>query len=640
MPGLIVLSLLVGLWIGRQMGTPPAAELPAAGVAGEAGLRSGATADGRSAEQAGARAAGAGSLDVVGMNLEAKLTRIEDLKRSPSLSNAIETLQLIADMSERDLRQALDQMGRQGMGSIHDFMMPYYLFTAWVEKDPQSAYAYFDGEANPMQQQMYAQSLFSAWAATDPEGAIAAAEKMSDKMKRNSAMSAIAMSLAGKDPNRAFDLLSSREDTQPHNYQTVFMLWAGQDVDAAMAKIETLAPGEVRNSALAGVVNGIATRDIDRAATLAMSLEREVERERAVQMIMHTWIQQDLDRAIEFISGMEPSESKNRMIQSSVWALTRSDPERAMEFVDTHMTGQARDNALTNVISQMARENPESAARLISNLPYGRVYSNSIRNVARQWGADDPEAALEWARSLGQGEEKKWAIDSVIGAFAQNQTDTAKDYLRAMPQGEERNALAGQIARKLAQDDPRAALDWAKTHASEPALFADAYQAVIEGWAARNPRDLVEYLRVQGDSEQLEKHARTIADNWARTDVVGAARWAEGLEGEAQVNAIGRVAWEWLEHNTEEASEWIADLPRGAARDGAVSNLVNKVHRSDPEAAFVWAATIESENTRSQRTRQVIQRMKQDGDSAAARELVNDSTLDAATKESLLKILD
>ncbi|MGB0744840.1 MAG: hypothetical protein ACPGSB_09980, partial [Opitutales bacterium] len=154
------------------------------------------------------------------------------------------------------------------------------------------------------------------------------------------------------------------------------------------------------------------------------------------------------------------------------------------------------------------------------------------------------------------------------------------------------------------------------------------------------PKEVVAYLQATGGEDQVIKHARVIADNWARTDVESAAQWALGLEGEARKEAVDRVSHEWLQHNTEEASVWISELDAGPARDDAVRNLVNKVYRSDPAAAFAWATTMGNENERSSYTRRAVNELKSEGKSDQARQMIRSSSLDDSEKEKLLKRLE
>jgi len=579
------------------------------------------------------------SAELANLSLDEKLRAIDQLELTASLDNSIRTLQLIASMSESELRTMLNDLSQGGMGSMNDWMIPYYAFTSWVEKNPQNAYRFLQEEANPMQQQMYGNALFSSWASIDPDGALAAIEQISEKQKQEQAYGAVTMAIAGKDPNRAFELLASRESSNSWQYQMLFRLWAGQNLDAALQKIETMDYGQERTHALSGAIGGMAAQDMRQAAQFAVSLEREDERNQALQSVMHNWINQDMEGALQFLQTLDPGRDKNNLIQGSIWGLARNDPERALAFVQTEMSGQAQDNAISNIISQMAREEPEKAAALAATLPFGRVYSRTIQSIASQWGNEDPVAALAWASSLDESEEKERALSSVYRGLAKNQLDEAIVYLNQMDSEKGRSELAGHIAQQIANKDPKEALLWTRTLGTED-LVEKASETALATWAAQDPQDLIAYLETSGEAKLLEKHSHTIALSWARTDVNAAATWALSLSGDTRTKAIEQVSREWLQHNSEEASIWISQLEAGPARDGAVGNLVSAVYRSAPEAAFTWATTIADERDRYRSVRRVVAEMKSDGETEEAEAMVNQSNLPASEKDKLLGLLN
>ncbi|MDP4694576.1 MAG: hypothetical protein NWS00_08505, partial [Opitutales bacterium] len=143
------------------------------------------------------------SADIQALTIEQKTARIDRLKDTSSITGTIEMLTLLTTMSESELQKLLADSSKNGMGSINDFFVPYYIFQAWVDKNPESAFSFYQNESNPMQKQMFAQSLFAAWGNRDPDGALVAAQAIENKNERSQAIAAIAMSVAGKDPEAA-----------------------------------------------------------------------------------------------------------------------------------------------------------------------------------------------------------------------------------------------------------------------------------------------------------------------------------------------------------------------------------------------------------------------------------------------------
>ena len=56
--------------------------------------------------------------------------------------------------------------------------------------------------------------------------------------------------------------------------------------------------------------------------------------------------------------------------------------------------------------------------------------------------------------------------------------------------------------------------------------------------------------------------------------------------------AIAGVSSAWTASDPVAASEWIATLPEGDARNNAVYNLVGNIRGAAPSSAFDWASTV------------------------------------------------
>jgi|GEM_PF-2459971 len=144
------------------------------------------------------------------LSFDQKAARIERLKEVNTIDGTIEMLSLLTTMSEGELQHLLADASKDGMGSMSDFFVPFYIFQAWVDKNPESAFSFYQNESNPMQKRMFAQSLFAAWGSRDADGALAAAQAIEEKSERNQAIAAIAMSVAGKDPEAAYNIIMAQ----------------------------------------------------------------------------------------------------------------------------------------------------------------------------------------------------------------------------------------------------------------------------------------------------------------------------------------------------------------------------------------------------------------------------------------------
>jgi len=575
------------------------------------------------------------------MSFEEKLAEIEDLRKTSSMRDYARTLDLIASLSEAELEAVLGHLENQVQRGIQGHLIPLYVFTAWLNKNPEGAHGYLLSKGNAVLDRSQIALLYATWGLTDPDAALAAVREMEGNAMRDEAFSGLVMAIARKDPERAFDLLNSLEDQSPEQFETIFGFWAKQNPSEAMAAATAMAPGRHRTSAIGSVLQEIAAKDIEHALRLANSLDHQEARKQALTTVTGIWMKEDMEGAMGYLSQMENGALKNEIVRNSLKEIVRVNPGRAFEFVHVNMTGAARDVAYGDVIRPVAKEQPEEAARMIKELPNGRGYIISARVLGQEWRKHDPVAALEWANSLGQSPDEQAIVSGIIGSFAYQNPAEAKAYLKVMPAGEQRERLAYHIAGGMTNDSPQDALAWANSLEDEN-LRWEAKRSAIHRWIHSDPQAAADYIRSKGSDSVLGRNSlgESLGKQWAKIDAKNAAAWALSLDGKAKEEAVEGVSMEWLQQDTHEASIWINKLEPGPARDKAVVNLVRKMEYSEPDSAFAWATTISEFYERSRRTEIIIVKMQVDGQAEEARKLIKKSDLSKAEKDSLLSDLD
>src|SRR3954447_9499400 len=76
-----------------------------------------------------------------------------------------------------------------------------------------------------------------------------------------------------------------------------------------------------------------------------------------------------------------------------------------------------------------------------------------------------------------------------------------------------------------AMRDPLAALDYAKANFKPGLLQSEVYDAALEKWAARNPRDAWQWLDKNVTGPLKEQGLVALTQGWAHEDPRGAAEW-------------------------------------------------------------------------------------------------------------------
>jgi hypothetical protein len=103
-------------------------------------------------------------------------------------------------------------------------------------------------------------------------------------------------------------------------------------------------------------------------------------------------------------------------------------------------------------------------------------------------------------------------------------------------------------------------------------------------------------------------------------------------------HAVERVAGRWLRSDSLTASEWIADMPAGEARDAAAGELIRNISGSDPASALSWANSIGDDGHQTHLMGEVIERWHQT-DPNAARSALQATDLSARQREKFQDIL-
>jgi hypothetical protein len=106
----------------------------------------------------------------------------------------------------------------------------------------------------------------------------------------------------------------------------------------------------------------------------------------------------------------------------------------------------------------------------------------------------------------------------------------------------------------------------------------------------------------------------------------------------AAANGIGSLVQSHLSRDPERTSEWVKNFPAGPGKDRAAAQISTWLRRKgdDPEASFLWAATIQSPQQQESQVRDSY-RQWEALDEAAAKAALQASQLPENLKSSLAK---
>jgi hypothetical protein len=188
--------------------------------------------------------------------------------------------------------------------------------TAWVKTDLPAAAEYARAHLDGTLTSEKLVSLAANYlAANDPKAAIAYIETLPEGPVKQFAQAMAATKWAHNDPAAAAAWVSSLPaEAQGEAAVGVVAMWATQDPQAAVNWIRTL-EGAARDSAISAYSGNLARADPATALEWAQSIESPSIRTATLDALLHQWLQRDRTRATEWINRSQlPDADKIRLM--------------------------------------------------------------------------------------------------------------------------------------------------------------------------------------------------------------------------------------------------------------------------------------------------------------------------------------
>jgi hypothetical protein len=556
--------------------------------------------------------------------LESLLTQVAELPKLPSRALALELL--LTRYGELDAPAA----AAFARGLELDAAVVAPLFAAWARRDASAALRALGdlpastartvgvallevlgnddlgiirvlGAAPQIEPDRFRADAAIAKAAVDPEGAVEDALALPPS-KSQTALAGIAAAWAKSDPLGALAHVDYIDD---NDLRTAFKssalrTWAATDADAMLAYLVDLSPEEQNDSLRVGAVQAaLATLEPERALAAAESLSGELgsmvrraalmslarddalaalrhvdglppggDRESLLNVIAQTYGRTDPAAAVAWAQSTSPE-----LLTSVMIGVARAEPERAMEIMLALPTA-AEQQRLAQMLVMNNALSPAQTAAFADRLLAQQGRGNVLPMLASAWAQRAPQAALDWLLA-NRSPVTARALPQAGMNLARTDPAAAIGYLDRMPV-ELRASWISAVAEGYAQKDARAAANWVTQYRGEP-----GYDAAIAAVAARTAQhDPVAAARLFDSVDVAQApdapgSARGIAATWARRDPAAAAAWAHAIaDRDTAVGAVSSVASQWVARDAAAARNWAMGLPRDAARDAALVQVL------------------------------------------------------------------
>lgn len=198
----------------------------------------------------------------------------------------------------------------------------------------------------------------------------------------------------------------------------------------------------------------------------------------------------------------------------------------------------------------------------------------------------DQTAALDWLADVGVDMPRE-AILRAANRVLQDPAVAAAYASRL--QGRNRSVRIDIVATTYGRDDAARALEWLEPFRADPEYARVAAKIVPSLAASNGPRAAQLIAELSATGVSAANVPWTVAREWAKSDPIGAVRWADGLTGYERSPAVRAAVDEWHSYDPAAAERWTRGLPPGVLRDDALNALVAAFANEDAltdEAVF------------------------------------------------------
>lgn len=291
-----------------------------------------------------------------------------------------------------------------------------------------------------------------AWGAVDGEGALAASFEIENERYRNGALSSAISGWASSDPNGAIAWMNAMED------------------------------GDVKNRMQEGLVGGLADYSVSMASDYVVKLAADGNR-----------------RAPDLMADVASEQLRQSGARSSAtWS-------------ENLPNGPLKGAAMDRVANAFVDEDPVAAAEWAEKYATAAYGARVIEEVGDEWAERKPAEAVAWLDSLPEGDGKVDGMQSALGEWARRDPTAASQYLTEMPDSPTKDAAISGFVSRVAWEDPTAAIAWAGTIGQE-GQRQEALVRAGQAWYRRDREAATAWLETSGLPPEAQQKVTTSRD--------------------------------------------------------------------------------------------------------------------------------
>jgi hypothetical protein len=237
--------------------------------------------------------------------------------------------------------------------------------------------------------------------------------------------------------------------------------------------------------------------------------------------------------------------------------------------------------------------------------------SEFLQTLVSSWSLLEPDAASKFMDDLGHSKNDYDSASNARSDVAYNwgtlDPSSALDWV-AKQAGKDfidSDNLNNSVIRGWCRRDISSAAAYVVQRLDEPA-GAQMASSVVTAMFDHNVEDATNWISQMPTGDPRNQAESTIAQMWAEKDPAAASKWVGALPANEQANVASTIARSWVDSNWPEASRWI-DTLSGDAHDSAISAAMHREGAS-PQESLSLAQSISDSDFRANEMDNVIRR--------------------------------
>lgn len=545
------------------------------------------------------------------------VTTIEEVMRLPTEFMRSEAIHALAGRSDSAALQVLVFEADRIADEVERVQLLNILFFRLAEIDPQSALALARTDQFGTVTSL-GRLVWRVWARKDLDEALFAAKAQTSIVDQRFAAQSL-YSAFGYMGNATTERIEAELGIGPDRSTRGRYLYklADKSPAEAIAFINGVKDSSKKRQYISWLAYYLSLSDPEEALRYASLFASDSHTQYFEQIIKRNLASENPRATIERLMASGSNLQQSGEFRSAIRALAESDTEAAMLYFEQIRSVDARRNLGMAIAAELARRDPDAAlawaqANELGQFPFLQI------GVLQAVASDDPRRAMEEALALPNSEWKAQLISQVIQRIANNSPTEAIAYLDEIDNVQQKLEASRQMLHVWVRRDARAAMDWVFSQDEE--MRTDLLQAAQHVLVDSNIETAMRILP-RLDENAGNQLKRQIAERLAVTaSPAEALSFIRQFEGEPGYDQLQSALVSGIAHTDVYAARQLADqLPAGATRDHAYTNIVSQHVRTNLAEATRWLNNIDDPTIRGDAAGQIASVLHETDPAAANR---------------------